>query len=420
MLFRRRPPIHRSDMTAMTSMVPGLSWASYQVKYQSGLRLSGWEVTSLGRFKSPSGIVHHGTLDPQGYRRVCIRGKMFLVHRLVARAFHGPPPSAAHTHVNHIDGNTANNAVSNLEYATPKENSRHFYANGSGKRSGVCKPVYCRPIGLGPWQRFPSRREAAQALGLSPSDVSNCCKGRRLHVGGFEFQPDDVSSLLCGEVWQEAQYPGMTQAIPAWMVSSHGRVKTHTGHITPGHRIKAGYYRIQCRIKAAGVNRPLLVHRLVAASFLGQPSAEDMQVNHRDRNPGNNHVNNLEFVTPAQNMQHAYSSRADGYIHKPNARKPVLGRARSASDWLRFASIAEAAVHAGISASAISQVCNGRFTCKNWEFKFAATEEYPGEEWREVLLDWSPTLLSTASKSAKSRLQVTNGNNAASKCFSVA
>lgn len=54
--------------------------------------------------------------------------KTFSVHRLVAECFIGPcQPDRV---VNHIDGNKANNAASNLEYVTVSENARHAYAMG--------------------------------------------------------------------------------------------------------------------------------------------------------------------------------------------------------------------------------------------------------------------------------------------------
>jgi len=58
------------------------------------------------------------------YYRVslCKKGKVerFLIHRLVATVFIPNPDSKPQ--VNHIDHNTANNAVTNLEWVTAKEN----------------------------------------------------------------------------------------------------------------------------------------------------------------------------------------------------------------------------------------------------------------------------------------------------------
>src|SRR5205814_7449808 len=55
-----------------------------------------------------------------------------------------------------------------------------------------------------------------------------------------------------------------------------------------------------------------LVHRLVAAAFLG-PRPPDKIVHHKDHNKRNNLPGNLEYVTPSENIKLAY---ADGQIGK--------------------------------------------------------------------------------------------------------
>ena len=60
-----------------------------------------------------------------------------LVHRLVAEAYI-PCKSPWWTHVNHMDCNTLNNSVSNLEWVSNRENLRHAYIMGryNGGRFG--------------------------------------------------------------------------------------------------------------------------------------------------------------------------------------------------------------------------------------------------------------------------------------------
>jgi hypothetical protein len=50
-----------------------------------------------------------------------VRGKTYKLHRLIAEAFHGPPPFEDAV-VMHLDENAANNRASNLRWGTQKEN----------------------------------------------------------------------------------------------------------------------------------------------------------------------------------------------------------------------------------------------------------------------------------------------------------
>jgi hypothetical protein len=64
-----------------------------------------------------------------GYWRSVLRSTgTFFLHRLVAECF--VPKVPGKEQVNHIDGNPDNNQASNLEWLTPKENSRHAIETG--------------------------------------------------------------------------------------------------------------------------------------------------------------------------------------------------------------------------------------------------------------------------------------------------
>lgn len=71
-----------------------------------------------------------------------------------------------------------------------------------------------------------------------------------------------------------------------------------------------------------------LVHRLVAKFFISNPNQYE-EVNHKDRNKSNNHIDNLEWVTHQQNIQHYHDDNRnkilnfrecdlliDGEVHK--------------------------------------------------------------------------------------------------------
>lgn len=77
--------------------------------------------------------------DHRGYRRtsVMINGeqKALLVHRIVAMTYLPNPNNLPE--VNHIDGNKANNHVSNLEWVSRHENQKHAFSIGLNSNKGV-------------------------------------------------------------------------------------------------------------------------------------------------------------------------------------------------------------------------------------------------------------------------------------------
>lgn len=95
-----------------------------------------WYVTEKGNIFSYSTYHQTGntkkrieTLNKKrGYFYIRTSNRNFLVHRLVASAFIVNPENKPT--VNHKDGNKLNNHVSNLEWATYKENVQHSIKNG--------------------------------------------------------------------------------------------------------------------------------------------------------------------------------------------------------------------------------------------------------------------------------------------------
>ena len=76
------------------------------------------------------------------------RHKSYKVHRLMAEIF--LPNTYDKKTVNHIDGNTQNNTLSNLEWATHSENAQHAYthAKHSRRRKPSCVTEQTKSIVL--------------------------------------------------------------------------------------------------------------------------------------------------------------------------------------------------------------------------------------------------------------------------------
>lgn len=81
------------------------------------------------------------------------------------------------------------------------------------------------------------------------------------------------------------------------------------------------------------------MHRLVARTFIGvRPTLDMGEINHKDSGKANNHVDNLEYVTRAQNMQHMQQRGGIARVTRP-----VLWRPVGKSEWAQFRSTSEAA-----------------------------------------------------------------------------
>jgi hypothetical protein len=98
---------------------------------------SDYQVSDLGRVKSlkrKEPAILALDCDQDGYPRVCLslNGKKVRVsiHRLVCRAFHGPP-NILHDEVAHLYGARANARADNLKWVSKVENHAHKRVHGT-------------------------------------------------------------------------------------------------------------------------------------------------------------------------------------------------------------------------------------------------------------------------------------------------
>lgn len=82
-------------------------------------------------------------------------------------------------------------------------------------------------------------------------------------------------------------------------------VNKHGKSMKPSVNPRTGY--VQCFLTKDGRLVSRYLHRLVAEAFIPNPECLP-QVNHKDGNKENNCVDNLEWVTGSENMQHAYKT----------------------------------------------------------------------------------------------------------------
>ena len=172
------------------------------------------------------------------------------------------------------------------------------------------------------------------------------------------------------EIWKDIPgYEGIYQASNTGKIRSVDRIvhflshkgnpKTQTvkGKILSQRKSFGRYYSVKL-CKPNNDHHTMFVHRLVAMAFIPNPKNLE-QVNHKDGNIYNNNVDNLEWVTMSQNVNHAYKSGLNfglKYELSPHNR-PVLQFDKNGLFVKRWISATEAAETLGCYKQGIYQVC---------------------------------------------------------------
>lgn len=167
------------DFNAEWRTIP--NWPEYEVSEEGHVRRAlGGRGARAGRVLKPWRNVQNDYLYVGLWRGN--RSKAIPIHRLVAMAFLGAPPTDRHV-VAHCDGTRDDNRPWNLRWATQKENMADTVAHGTsnrGRRNGqskldeVCVQAIRKMVDM----KVP-RRIAAEGFGVSRQAVDDIVTRRR-------------------------------------------------------------------------------------------------------------------------------------------------------------------------------------------------------------------------------------------------
>lgn len=358
----------------------------------------------------------NGTSDPEkskNKRKV----HCYLVHRLVAFTWVSRPNDLPF--VNHKDGNKQNNNAENLEWVTHKENCRH--ARDILGYKGYCRPVVRADLNGLFLARYNSLKDAQKHTGLSSKNISQVCQGKRRKAGEsvWFYEENFVEGVpmrklaQCKKVeqysldgvllktFESVQDASKRTKVGVSNISNacNGRLKSSKGYIWKyrfpdknidetedwiilpnfpkdkisedgrifsiwGKRFKkqgCGKYKRVGVVNSQLKSVTMLVHRLVATAYIPNPLKLPF-VNHIDGDPSNNNVENLEWCTAQQNIQHAYDTGLN------QSRKTVLQFDLEGNKLGEFVSTRHAAEIVGVTPNAISHAC--RFSTPSVGFKW--------------------------------------------------
>lgn len=285
---------------------------------------SRYEISNTGLVKNMTTGKYLRGSTTQNYIRVTLypdegRQKPMYLHRIVATLFCSNKKK--YQVVNHLDGNTFNNNSSNLEWTTARKNTQHAVKIGK-IIAGNQRPVRRICPKTGDIKEYKSISDAF-------SDNSNCikyatyiitvCMGRQKKTGGYIWEYIDKK-----EQETEPSNGKIITGYNKYLVTPDGKIysKKSNKYLAPSKN-KGGYlvidlygdkygdkdYSVYSR-KRHAKRKKFRVHRLVAMYFLPNPHSYE-EVNHKDKNRTNNCVQNLEWVTSAQNLQHAHNKQIE-------------------------------------------------------------------------------------------------------------
>jgi len=185
--------------------------------------------------------------------------------------------------------------------------------------------VYCKKGDI--VVTYPNVLVAEKETGVYSDRIYKCCNGKMRYAGGFawsytpfEEYPND------GRIWKDVEgYENLYQ------VSTDGLVRTsHKGlwEMLSAGRKKHGYYSVL--LHKDGKRKNMLIHRLVAKAFLPNPNNYPY-INHKDENPSNNHVDNLEWCTASYNNSYGEHPKK---VSKAAKERTRTGKCFDGSDYL--------------------------------------------------------------------------------------
>lgn len=114
------------------------------------------------------------------------------------------------------------------------------------------------------------------------------------------------------EIWKDVVgYEGLYKVSSAgcfhilprsWKTGANGALVSHNGKLTFGTPDNNGYMKVS--LTKDSKTKYVRVHQLVAESFLGfkYDKKKDLVIDHIDRDPSNNTLNNLQIITHRQNL----------------------------------------------------------------------------------------------------------------------
>lgn len=328
-----------------------------------------YSISTFGRCKNRNGRILKPIIDKYaGHANVHIfnetnkKGRKFRIDVLVAICFLSNYDIDV-DRIFHIDNNKLNNNVNNLKVMSASEFLKQQHPGR--------KKVYQFTLDGVHINTFSSVGEAVQHIGCAECTISralNVTHKKGNYAAGFKWafenvvpkksvyapRPDEIFVPIVNETNQ--------LNFPDHYISNFGNVKRGNDMLIK-ECIRNGYKSVQLEFNKT--RQKYVVHRLVAIFFVPGQSTEHNVVNHLDENRLNNHVSNLAWCTPLENVRHSLHHRYKKVNQIDIETNEIIGT---------FNSINDASFHLKNNkhaAPSIAHCCKGKKSCAygfRWQY----------------------------------------------------
>lgn len=320
-----------------------------------------YEVSDLGNIRNKNTKYIMKPYKRSGYLTIALRNgndKVYHgVHIFVAKAFLDNPENKKT--VNHKNKIRDDNRKENLEWATYSEQQIH-------KNKDTEKIIKYNYPSIWRIDKITNEKiEKYETIAYAVKwllennitknkdcrhNISSVLRGDVPTSYGYKWSYDEsVTENLEGEIWKEIPLY-LIGNNPNFYVSNLGRFKKNNGHIPkiPNNDIEYVYISIN--------KISYVIHRIILSTFSPHENSDNLYVNHKDGNKKNNKLENLEWSTNSENVQHAY----DTGLNK-NCKK-IIQYDLNMKEIKRFNSINQAARELNIHNTTIIRCCLNQIT----------------------------------------------------------
>lgn len=178
------------------------------------------------------------------------------------------------------------------------------------------------------------------------------------------LQKNLIFTVMKKEIWKAVDgYEGLYEVSSYGNVRSvdrmeslpNGTVRRRNGCILKQKFASNGY--LKCNLSKNTKEKTESVHRLVAQAFIPNPNNLP-EVNHKDEDKANNHVDNLEWCSHLYNMRFGTGSKRAAEKQST----PVLQIDKDTNEIIaEYSSMAEAGRQLNIRQGNISNCCKGKY-----------------------------------------------------------